>query len=275
MPTPESIGKIIPVYEGFGDFAPSLSWNQSRLDRIARGADLRTTISIREGGARGQSFYENLGEILALKTLVNPADLFRRGLGKNGHAEVSPIFADGRADIYLNHQLVMQEVMEKSKGKFDEKLYAQTLDSLTRQGVNNILASEKLAMAVNSGIVTGVNLAFLGIGVGLVNLFFQGTLTGLLVNPPTEPLSWNYDIVRSYRNYYTTRFLETFIAMPFVHYDVKIIFDMMKDGREARSSNDPYQRGFNDIYNPFKPIKDYLSGYVLLKTTSSLIEYQP
>lgn len=273
MATPESIGTIIPAYNGV--LAQSLSWNQERLDAIARRSDLRTTITIREGDAREEATYENLGETLAWKKLVNPADLFRIGIKRRRQVEVSPIFPGGKADVYVNHQLVMQEVMEARQGRFDEKLFAQTFDKLTRQGINSVLAREKLIMAARSGIIMGTDLTFLGLGAGLANLLFQGTLTGILFQPPTEPLSWNHEVLDSYVFYYGSRFIEGALGLRAAVIDVNIVLDMVKSSREARSSNNPYQSGFNDIYNPLKPMKDYLQSYILLKTTSSLVEYKP
>lgn len=273
MPTPETVGSIIPAYNGV--LAQSLFWNQERLNAVARGSDLRTTITIREGGVREQISYENLGETLAWKRLANPSDLFRIDIGKRRQIEVGPIFPAGKADIFVNHQLVMEEVMERRPGRLDERLLAQSFDRLTRQGINNILAREKLVMATRSGISTSIDLTFLGIGAGLAYLFFQGALTGLLVRPPTEPLSWHPDVIHSYQVYYGARLMESLMGMVWVLFDVNIALDMMRCGREARNSNDPYQRGFNDIYNPLKPIKDYLQGYVLLKTTPPLVEYKP
>lgn len=178
MSTPEKpIGRIIPAYNGV--LAQSLSWNQERLDAVARGSDLRTTITIREGDACEQRSYEDLGETLAWKRLANPLDLFRIAIGKRRQVEVGPIFPEGMADVFINHQLVMEEVMKRRPGRLDERLLAKSFDKLTRQGINNILAREKLMMATTSGVLTSVGLTFLGIGAGLANLFFQGAVTGL------------------------------------------------------------------------------------------------
>ncbi len=264
--TEKKYGKIIPQYNGM--LSDSLSWNQQSLDEISQKADLRTTIVIREGDATPQTTYEGVGDTLAWKRLATPSDLLRRAINRKGWVETTPVYSNARADIYINHHLLTQEVREKSKGAFDQELFVQNCDSLVRDGVGNILAQEKQLMTLRSAIILGLNATAIGIGAELTNLCFQGAFTGLFVSPPSEAFSFNMDVLDSYTNYYGSRLVENAFGVKFGAFTCFEALQMVLDGLKARRSNNPYVRGFQDEFNPIKPVKDYLAGYTALKLSS-------
>lgn len=215
----QTVGRIIPAYNGV--LSQNLIWRQDRFDALARATDLRTTISIKEGNSREERAYETLGDTLAWKKIANPLDLLKIGIGRKRQVEVTPIDEQASADVFINHQLLVQEIMQASKGKFDERLFVRTFDTLARQGINNIIAREKLLMTMGSGTLLGISLVFLGLGAEAANLLFQGSVTNIFFRPPTEPISWNFKVIDSYLNYGAWRLLEGCAGLSFGTMDLR------------------------------------------------------
>lgn len=261
-----TIGKIIPAYQG--DLTNKLIWDQDKLNTLSKRADLRTTITIKEGEAEEGRTYESLGETLIWKKFGNPMDLFRRRVGHTNAVEVSADLPRPTADVTLNYRVIMDEVRNTNNGKFDENLFTRSIDKYSRQAIGNVIGREKFNMVIKSALTEGVEMAFIGAGIWGLYFTASGKFSGLFLQPPTMPLAPDMKVIDSYLHYSLVRGTELLIAMHLGLVNFSLIYRHLKDGFTTRESSDPYERGFNDLYNPFKHSKDYLKGYMFLKRNS-------
>lgn len=179
MINPEhSVANITVDYNG--NFARSLNWNQANLDEFARASDLRTRITIKEGAYRPRFVTDTLGDVLIRRHFATPLDIFGRHTSVRRRVTTTTDFKAGEAAIILDHHIISYDVVQRCKGKIDDRLFAKQLNSAVIDGLSNVLAQEKRAQLLSSLSIDGKHLATTGLLVGIIGGISYGFI---VLNP--------------------------------------------------------------------------------------------
>lgn len=250
------MAEILVEYDG--NFADSLAWQQANLDRFAEKSDLRTDIFITRGENRPQINATNLGDILVWKGIGNPRDLFRKDTLTGEEVTVSTNFWQGEAVIYLHDQVITQNIMQRTKGRIDERLYADQANTLSKKGLMTVLAQEKQRQILNAMIIDGGYAGLMTFSAAVTYLGFiiikNAPFTNLLGQMNPDPIFQIF--IRSAELLYG-------IGLPATC--AKGLLDIFGDLRSFPSPPGRYFHSKWDL-NPLKHVKSFSEGNIYLST---------
>lgn len=176
--------RITILYDGF--LSGRLNWRTDNLARFADLADLRTYVRIMTGDDmnRPQIQMDKMGDILVWKQVFSVSNLFgSREKGEKSSRVVNDTNR-GEAAIFLNHQIIVDEVKDRNEGRVTPEAYTRILEAEVKKGLRQILLEEKGGLLKYTGRFLGLQLAAI---VGLP----------LLAHGQTELIRMTYDPVES------------------------------------------------------------------------------
>ncbi len=258
-----------------GNFADRIKWQDDKLAEFARVSDLRTNITIKDSDDNPQLDTENLGGFLIRKKLASPLEFFGNQTYLGDRVRVSTDFDSGEAVLNLNHHIITQDVVRRSKGRIDERLFVEQVSSLVNQGLGNILAQEKKEQFVSSLLIDGKHLALTGLAVGILGGISYGFFAlrpfGHLIEAfvPPEPISGDstIDLLNNikYIAYHSLGLVFDFIFGSAT--TLRTLLSLLDGGRDLlhEIGNDDYIKTLGDL-NPLSHVKNFAAGEIYLAT---------
>jgi hypothetical protein len=263
MTSPDrKFGDIITVYE-----PQNATWNKDTLNGFRKACDLRTTVRINAGEKSNPVNHVDLGEVRAFRSLFDPRNLLKSRVDKPGYVETTPIHANGSANIYLNHRMVAEDMLEKSKEHFSNEEFTKTLEKCTKQGLIKILAEEKARQVLPNLAHLGADLTLFGVFTSISLFLLSGGASNYFFQDSSHDTLYK-------NNYRLTSEIIPGLA------SVIGLFESVEWRKEAyrerANKNYPYIQSLNDHYNFIKPLIDFGAGYSYLKDKERhLLEYTP
>lgn len=174
------VGSVTIDYDGI--LSGKLTWQSPLLETFTQRADLRSQVVVRRGHQRPEVVYTDLGEVLAWRQILNPFDLFKNisFLGAKTRLEANPHTGD--AVLYLNDQIIAEEVEKANRGRFDEQIFAGRLNRAVHEGLQNVLAWEKKYQLRISAITTPYDVFIMGAYPYVATYITREFLTALFQN---------------------------------------------------------------------------------------------
>lgn len=257
------------AYDGI--LSDKLNWREDRLSRLSKEADLRSTVIIKTGHERLRSNIADLGMVAALKRTLRPSEQFSL-ISEGEDITIEENYYDeggGRFSgytVYINDQVIRERVMERNKGRFDEKLFVEHLNKSSREGIRTVIASEKKLMLLQSAFfgtlyfVSGGATITLSIG---AIAFMQSTLQEphllkIAANIGLFPVYLSIAAIDAIWLKQTARSLKS---------DVSFFPDFLEPKRTMRS--------VRDYIIPKHAIHWMTANFNLARSSRIIVEYQP
>lgn len=254
------MAEIIVDYNG--NFADRMQWNEKKLAEFARVSDLRTKITIVDGDEYPRASVTEIGDTLAWKRF-SPLDFFRKREAGN----LSEVSDEGNAEatIFLNHHIITQDVMQRYKGRVDEKLVAKQINDLVKGGLLEITAKEKLLQTFGSLLIDGVLLTGSGVFLGAAAFFVFGeplTNINIFIRDSIAHVPESDDFVR-----FATATMVKLGELGVAGYAIKASLTYLNKARQ-KLNDDPIGEYFTSArdYNLFKHPANLIAGNIYLAT---------
>ncbi len=248
-----------------GNCANRIDWQTERLALFAKVTDLRTKIIIKDSDDRPQLGIESLGENLIWKKFANPLDFLpvKPLLGEK--LRVATNFESGEATIYLNHHVITRDVVQRCKGRIDERLFVEQVNTLVKQGLGNVLAKEKQKQVLSS-LYTDAKVGFFG---GISYAFFAYRPFSYLIDSlhSMTSIPENHNSLKDFDDiihYFLGRIIDFGLGSEAFMYTLIFLLRTSLNFIQA-GGNEKYIRSFRDL-NPISHTQNYLAGRRYLAT---------
>jgi hypothetical protein len=145
--------QITVLYDGI--LASKMVWDEDRMAKICRAADIRTQIIIRRGQGMPGREYSDVGDVLAMKRIGNAKDLFRKDRYIDEAADISFNSNASRAELRIHDQVLAHKVRDR-QGQFDDQTFVDDLNSVVNIGLQTVVSQEKLLQTKCSTAIVGI-----------------------------------------------------------------------------------------------------------------------
>lgn len=265
-------GKITPEYNGVG--LSKFTWDHEALARIAKSADLRTNIIIRNGQDHGT--YHNI----PLKAYFNPKRLYDYewiiGLHGKGAFDTSIDFEQRQAIVEVHDEMIWQTAIsnEPNQRKAAGNAVAE-FERLSKLGLSWALITEKMVMLKHNPTFTSPGSFFSAEGKVCCSMFGNLVCTAIMGSGLVLNLYNSYALREDYKvlpfallgliaSIFGTRQSLSEVAKNKTR--LSTVLQMHDD--VIKNQNLPYIASLSDL-NPLKHLYDLASGLATIYNPST------